>query len=215
MMRREINEYSLYVFDLDGTLYDQPKLRFIMAKRLISHYLLHPFSVKELLVLMYFRKVKDEWKDSSSEEDIIRKVARDKKTDEQKVSATVRKWIYDNPLDALAKTKDEKIIKWIEDLRKSGRRVVILSDYPASDKLDAMKVPVDGIYDPADPRIDRLKPSPKGLEVIMSDTGFSGKDILMIGDRLEKDGMCAEAANVDYLILPRKVSKRDHEKFKC
>ena len=33
-MKKNINDYSIYVFDLDGTLYDQPRLRLIMALRL-------------------------------------------------------------------------------------------------------------------------------------------------------------------------------------
>ena len=83
------------------------------------------------------------------------------------------------------------------------------------DKLKAMNVIVEGIYDPDDKRIDELKPSSKGLKVIMDDTGIMPEDILMIGDREEKDGMCAKGAGVDSLILARKVNDRDHEKFKC
>ena len=42
----------------------------------------------------------------------------------------------------------------------------------------------------------------------MEDTGENADNILMIGDRMEKDGRSAEAAGVDHLILPRKVSSR-------
>ena len=214
-MRRDINDYSLYVFDLDGTLYDQPKLRFMMATRLMGFYILHPFRAGELFILQHFRKVKDSWTKSSSEDEIIEQVAKDKKTDAAHVKSIVRRWIYDDPLEVIAKTKDTKLIEWIGLLRNSGKKVFILSDYPAEDKLGAMNVTVDGTYDPLDERIDELKPSPKGLSVIMQDTGLAPEEILMIGDRSEKDGMCAEACGVDSLILARKVNARDHEKFKC
>lgn len=210
-MRRDVKDYKLYVFDLDGTLYDQPRLRLIMAIRLLSYYVLHPFSASELFILQHFRKVKDSWTESSSEDDIIARVASDKNTDPKKVSGIVRKWIYEDPLSAIVKTKDESLCNWMASLRRDGKKVVILSDYPTEDKLHALGVEVDGQYGPDDERIDELKPSPKGLKVIMSDLGVSSDDTLMIGDRKEKDGMCAEACGVDHLILPRKVSKRKHE----
>ena len=213
MMRRDFGDYKLYVFDLDGTLYDQPRLRLIMAKRLLVYYMLHPFSAGDLLILRHFRSVKDSWTGSSSEDDIIRRVAADKKCDAAKVRGIVDKWIYDNPLSALAKTKDQRLIDWIGRLRRDGKKVVILSDYPTADKLRALSVEADRQYGPDDPRIDELKPSPKGLLVIMEDYDCLPGDILMIGDRPEKDGACAEAAGVDHLILPRHTGRRDYEGF--
>ncbi len=208
-MKKNINDYSLYVFDLDGTLYDQPKLRLIMASRLIGYYICHPFAIRDLIILMHFRSVKDSWKDGSGEDKIIEKTAADLKTTTERTAKVVKKWIYDNPLSALEKTRDEKLIGLIGRLRENGKKVVILSDYPTADKLKALSVEVDGQYGPDDERIDALKPSPKGLEVIMEDTGFSPSDILMIGDRPEKDGECAKAAGVDHLILERNVRKRN------
>ncbi len=207
-MRKDINDYSLYVFDLDGTLYDQPRLRMIMAKRLLAYYICHPFSARDLILLSHFRKVKDHWKDSSSEEDIIRKTAEDKNTTADRVGRIVKKWIYDDPLSALAKTRDDKLIGWITKLRGAGRKVVVWSDYPTSDKLKALGVTADAEYSPEDKRISALKPSPEGLNIIMKDMDIACEDVLMIGDRQEKDGEAAAAANVDCIILERKVKKR-------
>ena len=207
-MKKNIGDYNLYVFDLDGTLYDQPKLRMIMAKRLVCHYLFHPFSAGDLFIIKHFRKVKEEWTKNSSEDEIIEKVASDKHVDIDRVRRVIRRWIYDDPLSVVAATKDTALIDWIRSLRQKGKKVVILSDYPTADKLRAMEVEVDGQYSPDDKRIDELKPSPKGLFVIMEDTGENADNILMIGDRMEKDGRSAEAAGVDHLILPRKVCSR-------
>ena len=207
-MRKDINDYSLYVFDLDGTLYDQPRLRLIMAVRLMMYYLVHPFSAGDLMILQHFRKVKDKRVSGSSDDEVIKAVASDKNVDPDRVRNIVRKWIYDDPLLVIARVKDTKIIKWMEELRAGGKKVVIFSDYPSKDKLKAMDVAVDGMYDPDDPRIDEQKPSPKGLLVIMQDTGICAENILMNGDREEKDGMSAIAAGVDHLILGRCVSKR-------
>ena len=212
--RRDIDGYSVYVFDLDGTLYDQRVLRAMMALRLVSYYVRHPFSAGDLIVLQHFRKVKDRWSGSSSEEDIIAAVAADKKTGTDRVRGIVKKWIYDAPLDVLPKTRDKKLIEWIDELRMSGKKVVILSDYPTSDKLRSLGVNADAQYSPDDDRIVEMKPSPVGLNVVMQDMSVAAEEILMIGDRYEKDGKAAEAAGVDFIILERNVKKRDHNEFK-
>jgi len=209
MMNRDFEDYKLYVFDLDGTLYDQPNLRKMMAARLIRHYVCHPFSVKDMFIIMRFRKVKDTWTKNASEEDIIKKVAGDMNIDCDRVERTVRKWIYDDPLEVLKKTRDDALIDKIAKLRERGAAVVVLSDYPTEDKLKALCVNVDRSYGPDDPRIDELKPSPKGLKVIMEDYNAEPRDVLMIGDRMEKDGESARAAGVDYLILSRHVAERN------
>ena len=208
-MRKSFNDYKLYVFDLDGTLYDQPKLRMIMAARLVLYYLCHPFSIREMFILRHFRIVKDSWTKNSQEKDIIAKTASDMKAEEDAVANIVERWIYDSPLDVIKKTRDGKLIALIERLRTEGKKVVILSDYPTEDKLAALDVTVDGQYGPDDPRIDELKPSPGGLLTVIKDMDVPAEDVLMIGDRQEKDGQCAIRAGVDHLILARNVSKRN------
>ncbi len=212
-MRKNINDYEVYVFDLDGTLYDQPNLRRIMALRLLSYYILHPFAIRELLILRHFRKVKDA-SITSREDTIIDVVAADMGTDAGKVRTIVDKWIYKDPLGVIRRTKDVSLAGWMADLRQQGKKVIVFSDYPTKDKLDALEIKVDKSYGPEDERIDELKPSPKGLEVIMSDLGVGCDSVLMIGDRMEKDGMSAQAAGVDSLILERKVSKRKINELK-
>lgn len=212
-MRRRINDYKLYVFDLDGTLYDQPKLRLIMAMRLMLYYIRHPLSAGDLIVLQHFRKVKDTWTGSSTEEDIYNKVADDKKTSPDKVAGIVKRWIYDNPLSALPAVCDTRLAGWIRELRQNGKTVVVFSDYPTKDKMDALGITVDGQYGPDDERINELKPSPKGLQVIMQDYGISPEDVIMIGDRSEKDGDCARAAGVNSLILKRRTDKRNYNEI--
>ncbi len=64
------------------------------------------------------------------------------------------------------------------------------------------------MYAATDERLGELKPSPKGLNLIMQDHGYTGDDILMIGDRMSRDGMAAVNAGCDYLILPKSPAKR-------
>lgn len=229
---KQIDEYKVYVFDLDGTLYDQPKLRKIMAIRLAKYYLTHPLRLSEVLVLKDFRSIKDKWEEldkadyekagaedasmyglDETDIEICRYMALKSGRSISYISQIVKRWIYENPLSAVYKSRDAKLIEYIEQLRKAGKYVCVWSDYPTKDKLIAMECQVDAQYSSTDSRIKELKPSSKGLKCIIEDTKADLSDVIMIGDRYKKDGKAAIEAGVDYVILPRKVSKRNLNKM--
>lgn len=223
-MNLDFEKYTTYVFDLDGTLYDQPKLRMIMAARLLRYYICHPFRLRDAFVLKRFRSVKEKWDDAMCS-DVANIECMNEKVDEldrricayvsdmmgkkpEYVCDVVYRWIYINPLTAIEKSKDTRLIQYIARLREEGKRVVILSDYPVEDKLEALGVEADGVYSATQERINELKPSPKGLLTIMQEYNLKTDEVLMIGDRMEKDAEAAKAAGCDYMIVPRKIQNR-------
>ena len=124
------------------------------------------------------------------------------------VQKTVEYWMYQVPLNLLPGCRDRLLTHLIEKLRKRGIQVFVYSDYPAEEKLRALGIPADHIFSALDPEIMCLKPDPKGLNHILSVTGFSPDQVLMVGDRDEKDGMAARNAGIDWLILPSAPKKR-------
>lgn len=210
---KKITEYRAVVFDLDGTLYFQRKLRLMMACRLAGHYLCHPFHIKELLVLKKFRSVREHW-DKLSEESLdtaqYRYVAEKMHTTAEAVERIIKTWIYENPLSALQKSCDEKIAELIKKLKEKNILVLILSDYPVKEKLESIGLLelADGMYSALDERLMELKPSPKGLQLIMEDFHLAASELLMVGDRYSKDGMSAINAGTDYLILGKTKASR-------
>ena len=200
--------YLAVAFDLDGTLYDQKKLRLNMAWRLGVFYLFHPHRIKELLLLKTFRSVRDDWdqiKDPNTTGDtdqaIYAHVAGMHNTDPKRVETVVRRWIYEDPLSALPKYTDTDLAAYIAKLRQNHIPVLIFSDYPIEDKLRALSIPADGMYAPGDERQIELKPSPSGLLQILKDLDLAKEQLLMVGDRDEKDGESARRAGVDYVIV--------------
>lgn len=214
----EINselKYKAVVFDLDGTLYNQTKLRLNMAVRLGVYYCSHFWKIKELFVLKYFREVRDKWDeirvdDAGVNDTNVNDVGVDdaqyayvggkKGVSAEYVERVVKKWIYDNPLDLLGKYRNEKLHSYIEGLQSAKILVAIFSDYPIEDKIAALSIKPDGMYCPGDERNIELKPSPMGLELILNDFALAPEEILMVGDRDEKDGEAARRAGVDYYI---------------
>ncbi len=225
--KKKITEYRAVVFDLDGTLYYQQKLRMTMAGRLIGYYSMHPWRVKELVIIKEFRTVREHWEKVRQELPVVLEnlnesdsldeiqyayVAKKMNETAERVEQVIRRWIYENPLSALRMSKDEEIGQLMNRLRERNIRVIIFSDYPVKDKLEALEMEADGMYSATDERIMELKPAPKGLVLIMQDYGMKPEDILMIGDRFSKDGLAAVNAGVDYLILDKTPQKR-HEVY--
>lgn len=204
----DFNKYDLYVFDVDGTLYFQNKLRLIMGSRLLAYYLLHPLKVKDLIIIKNFRSIREAAKDTNGLFDITAKKCHVSVSHVEKV---IKKWIYENPLDALIASKDATLLSIIDMLKANGKTVAIWSDYEADDKLKALNLTTDYVYTAEQERVGELKPSPKGLNLIMSDLKVPKDKTIMIGDRMVKDGEAAKAAGCDYMILSKSKIKREKQ----
>ena len=204
----DFNKYDLYVFDVDGTLYYQNKLRLIMGKRLLMYYLLHPLKFKDLIIIKNFRSLRENAKDTNGLFDITAKKCN---VSASRVNEVIKKWIYENPIDALIASKDDTLLAIIDKLKANGKTVVIWSDYEADDKLKALKLSTDYVYTAEQERVGELKPSPKGLKLIMSDLRVAKDKTIMIGDRMVKDGEAAKKAGCDYLILSKSKKKREEQ----
>lgn len=204
----DFNKYDLYVFDVDGTLYYQNKLRLIMGKRLLMYYLLHPLKFKDLIIIKNFRSLRENAKDTNGLFDITAKKCN---VSVSRVNEVIKKWIYENPIDALIASKDDTLLAIIDKLKADGKTVAIWSDYEADDKLKALKLSTDYVYTAEQERVGELKPSPKGLNLIMSDLNVPKDKTIMIGDRMVKDGEAAKKAGCDYLILSKSKKKREEQ----
>ena len=204
----DFNKYDLYVFDVDGTLYYQNKLRLIMGKRLLMYYLLHPLKFKDLIIIKNFRSLRENAKDTNGLFDITAKKCN---VSVSRVNEVIKKWIYENPIDALTASKDDTLLAIIDKLKANGKTVAIWSDYEADDKLKALKLSTDYVYTAEQERVGELKPSPKGLNLIMSDLNVPKDKTIMIGDRMVKDGEAAKKAGCYYLILSKSKKKREEQ----
>ena len=204
----DFNKYDLYVFDVDGTLYYQNKLRLIMGKRLLMYYLLHPLKFKDLIIIKNFRSLRENAKDTNGLFDITAKKCN---VSVSRVNEVIKKWIYENPIDALIASKDDTLLAIIDKLKANGKTVAIWSDYEADDKLKALQLSIDYVYTAEQEWVGELKASPKGLNLIMSDLNVPKDKTIMIGDRMVKDGEAAKKAGCDYLILSKSKKKREEQ----
>ena len=161
-----------------------------------------------MIIIKNFRSLRENAKDTNGLFDITAKKCN---VSVSRVNEVIKKWIYENPIDALIASKDDTLLAIIDKLKANGKTVAIWSDYEADDKLKALQLSTDYVYTAEQERVGELKPSPKGLNLIMSDLNVSKDKTIMIGDRMVKDGEAAKKAGCDYLILSKSKKKREEQ----
>ena len=104
----------------------------------------------------------------------------------------------------LSLNRRESLIKEITDFRRQGGLTALVSDYPATAKLQAMSlselfdvVIANGECD----ELRQLKPGPQAFLLAAERLGVSPTDCLVIGDRADADGAAASHAAMDFRLI--------------
>lgn len=201
---------KVIIFDVDGTLYDQSKLRKKMLFSLLTYYGLRPWKIREMALLQLFRTEREKRAGeifSDLEEEQYQWCLTKRKYPLNKIKEVVEKWIFQYPLKYLKECMFPGTKDLFELLREKGIIIAIYSDYKAQAKLNAMELKADLVVCSTDPEINCLKPQPKGLEYISKKLQIGPDACLFIGDRQEMDGECAISAKMPYLIIDKKPQK--------
>lgn len=202
---------KLVIFDVDGTLYNQSKLRWQMLFALMGYYLLRPWKYKDFLILYHFR-VEREKKADFLGADLLHlqyEWCADKiDVPLSRIKSVVNKWIFNFPNQYLASCKYPDINFFFESLKSRQISTAVYSDYDSDLKLKAMDLNVDLNVASTDESINAMKPLPNGLIEILTKFKIQDKNsCLFIGDREELDGECAKRAGIPYLIINKKQAK--------
>ena len=217
---KKINDYKLLILDMDGTLYFQKPLRLHMAIKMFLYYICHFYRIKDIRIIKKYRQIR-ETEEAYLDNNFIEKqfaiVGKKYNVSEEYVKQTINNWMFDKPLKYIKKYADNWLINILNILKKEGTKIIIYSDYPAKKKLDVLNLEYDLVFSSEDKNIMCLKPNTKGLNYILETTKINHEDVLLIGDRFEKDGECAKGCNIDFLILdsnPNKRKKQLEERYK-
>ena len=189
------------VFDMDGTLYHQAPLRRRMAAQLVLHTLKRRDATVVRILRDYRRRREAlaEARAGAFDGPLVDGCAQACGVPADQVRAVIAEWIERRPLLQLAATAVPGAAELFARLGAVGAQVAVWSDYPVRDKLAALGLKADIMLSATDPELDRMKPDPRGLEMIMERAGSCARDTLMIGDRDERDGAAARALGVDFL----------------
>ena len=212
-MKRLDKEIKAVIFDLDGTLYNQSKLRKLMLKEILLYFAFRPHKIRDLRIISTFRKLREKNFDKPTDnlqEDEYLWTAEAVGCDKQSVRRTVEEWIYNRPLKYMLECRQTGLADFMEYLQSKSFKTGVFSDYPAQTKLDALDLKVQHIVCATDKDVNQLKPDPKGLQLICQRMGESPQTCLFIGDRMERDGECAQRLGMPFLILNKEKSQENH-----
>lgn len=209
----KLSSYSLIIFDMDGTMYFKRSMQIRMGARLVMHALFHRGGMKDMRAVLDYRRMRENWDSSKavSDDEFFSRLSDRYGIGKERAASLISEWLFEIPLEAVRKSADSDLAETVKQLLRDGKKVCIYSDYPAKDKCAALDLPEDiGIFSCGDPGIGKMKPDPEGiLHILGSYPGLSKKDIVMVGDRMDRDGLAAEAAGVGYVILDSfRISRR-------
>lgn len=199
----EFNNYKIWILDFDGTLYYQLPVRVIMGCWLMFYYLLHPFRLKEFFFLLEYRKLKENLTDivlsnNQQNELLINRLCEKYHVVSNDMIATIKMWFETKPRFFIFKFQRRKFINTIREYQKKGVLMVIYSDNPLQEKLEAISFTPDYYFDSNHAIINCMKPNTQGLNNIIKILKKEPEEFLYIGDRYDRDGTCAKNAGISY-----------------
>jgi predicted HAD superfamily phosphohydrolase YqeG len=119
-------------------------------------------------------------------------------------------WMQEKPLPYIRLFRDKKLLQFMQILKHKGIKIVVYSDYPLDKKIEALSpFQADYCFCASDEPIRRLKPDSRGINHIITVLDMPVEQMVFIGDRYSKDGKCAEAVGMDYIILDKNPLLRD------
>jgi FMN phosphatase YigB (HAD superfamily) len=196
----------LAVFDVDGTLYRQRPVRLRMARDMLLHAIFqHNLTV--IAVLAKYRRIKERLSDEqvdNFEPILIAATAAATGASPEAVRRIVSEWIDQRPLRYVAASRYPGLPELFAGLRSAGKLIGVLSDYPATAKLLALKLTASHIVFTGDKGVGIPKPHPRGIETLIRAAGVTPGETLVIGDRVERDGLAGYRAGARVLIRSSK-----------
>jgi FMN phosphatase YigB (HAD superfamily) len=197
------------IFDLDGTLYRQRPVRLRILRRLLTEILRSPGrGFRTVRMLSAYRAAQENLRNdaasgSGSTDSQIALACAVTGEPVSEVRQCVERWMQTEPLTLLRASVPVDLFSLLERCRSAGLRLAVLSDYPATQKLEAMGLVefFDVIVCADDPEIRRFKPDPLGLAVTLRRLGVAAAQGVYVGDRLEVDGAAAARAGMRFVLM--------------
>ena len=123
------------------------------------------------------------------------------------IESHVKRWMEDAPLTVIARHRRIDVIALITELADRGVTMGVVSDYPASAKLDALGVRdhFAVVVSAQDRHVGALKPDPRGLLAALDAVSAEPGRSWYVGDRLDVDQPAAIAAGMSFAHVDRGV----------
>ena len=199
------NRWRAVLFDLDGTLYRQTPVRLLMAAELMTLPLTAPREAPaRWRALRAYRHAQEQLRRSDAPVEShtqLTLAASAAGVSMSEAEQVVEEWMFRRPLKYLRRCRVSGLVSLLDFLDRCGVLTGVLSDYPATAKLQALGVGdrFSLVLCAAD--TGAFKPSPVGYLHACTRWGLPPEQVLMVGDRVDVDAVGAEAAGMSSVII--------------
>jgi HAD superfamily hydrolase (TIGR01549 family) len=193
-----------YLVDFDGTLYRSTPVKIAMAAELAC------FGLPAVGVLRRFRHAHEELRGSPGPADVspferqIAYTAEALGVSSDRVRSVVQDWMFDRPRKWIRRSLRHALVAELRSARAEGRKLAIVSDYPATFKLSALSghLEFDTVVSNGEPGgPTQLKPDPEGYLIAAARLQVPSERCLVIGDREDADGEAARRAGMQFRLV--------------
>ena len=206
-----VPRWDAIVFDVDGTLYHAWVVRSEMALRLAGRTIQSPRrGARTIAVLRAYRQALEALRQPGLVRGTVRgaqleETARRSGVTVAEVGAIVDHWFMAVPSQSLLRARRPHLVSCLARARALGIRLAVMSDYEPTRKLQALDIAgfFDVVVHADDPDVRALKPSPRGIEVVLNRLGVAPSRAAYVGDRRDVDVLAAERAGVTPVLLRR------------
>jgi FMN phosphatase YigB (HAD superfamily) len=214
-LKTDPTKLTTIVFDVDGTLYRQGPLRRAMLGRLLRSAIGNPKAgLATYRALAAYRRAQELLRDTHVDGGLaraqLRLACQHAGQEEHVIAPIIARWFDREPLALLERLVEPALLGLLSAARARGLRLGVLSDYPATAKLEAMRLTefFEVVVTAQDDGINRFKPHPSGLREALRRLRATPSEALYVGDRYDVDAAVARAAGVPCIIIGARRPRR-------
>jgi putative hydrolase of the HAD superfamily len=195
------------LFDVDGTMYHQGRLRLLMAAELAAFAARRPSQGRRVWrALAEYRKAQETLRHRAhpaGAAEQLQMAAERTRLPVGEIRAIVDEWMQVRPLKYLAGSRAYGLIELLAFLAARRLPIGVLSDYPAAQKLEALGIAgrFSLVLCAGDAEIGAFKPNGRGFALACARWNLDPVDVLYVGDRADVDGAGAAAAGMSAVIV--------------
>ena len=195
-------KYKAIIVDFDGTLYYQLPVRILMALWLMLYYAVFLLRIKELFFLREFRRLQEKRFGANTKNFYkaqLQEASRLYNLNHDNAESIINLWLIRRPLRIIKLFRRRRLLSYLKSRQKSAVKIIIYSDNPVKEKINAINFTPDHAFWSCDEIINCMKPDSHGLLNIIKFLDINKKEVLYIGDRFDRDGLCAKSAGIYYI----------------